>query len=150
MTGCQDNLFQNGDLDFDGTPYWTEWPTSLTPNTYPSSFLESFPTSNGSQYSQFFIQTDVALSESTCGGQHRRRYRHLGGCTVPPPGPGGFYPYWSQVQSGGSCSLLFGNVLRRVHLRQGRAVRDEPVQHVRLPAVHRPDAQQPLPVPSAG
>jgi hypothetical protein len=23
-TGCQDDLFQNGDLDFDGSPYWTE------------------------------------------------------------------------------------------------------------------------------
>jgi hypothetical protein len=34
----------------------------------------------------------------------------LSGCTVPPQGPGGFYPYWSQVQSGGSCALLFGNV----------------------------------------
>ena len=29
---------------------------------------------------------------------------------MPPLGPGGFYPYWSQFQSGGSCSLLFGNV----------------------------------------
>jgi hypothetical protein len=24
MTGCQDNIFQNGDLDFDGTPYYPE------------------------------------------------------------------------------------------------------------------------------
>ena len=50
MTGCLDDLFQNGDLDFDGTPYWKEWPTSLTPNIYPASFLESFPTTNGQQY----------------------------------------------------------------------------------------------------
>ena len=35
MTGCQDNVFQNGDLDFDGTPYWTEWPTGLAPNHLP-------------------------------------------------------------------------------------------------------------------
>jgi hypothetical protein len=109
ITACQANLFQNGDLDFDGTPYWKEWPTSLTPNTYPSSFLESFPTTNGSPYSQFFIQTDLAISESTCGPQSGGTGT-LSGCTVPPPGPGGFYPYWSQVQSGGSCSLLFGNV----------------------------------------
>jgi hypothetical protein len=114
MTGCQVNLFQNGDLDFDGTPYWKEWPTSLTPNTYPSSFLESFPTANGSQYSQFFIQTDIALSEYECGGNTVATAppgtQSLAGCTVPPEGPGGFYPYWSQVQTGGSCSLLFGNV----------------------------------------
>jgi hypothetical protein len=109
MTGCQANLFQNGDLDFDGSPYWTEWPTSLTPNIYPSSFLESFPTTNGQPYSQFFFQTDVALSESTCGPQSGGTGT-LSGCTVPPQGPGGFYPYWSQVQKGGSCWLLFGNV----------------------------------------
>jgi hypothetical protein len=104
ITGCQDNWFQNGDLDFDGTPYWKEWPTGIFPNTYPSSFIEQFPTSGSRQYSQFFFQTDVALSESTCtsGG--------AAGCTVPPAGPGGFYPYWSEVKLGGFCALLFGNV----------------------------------------
>ena len=104
-TSCQDNEFQNGDLDFDGSPYWTEWPTGLTPNIYPSSFLQSFPTSNSRQYSQYFFQTDVALSESTCTPST------LSGCTVPPKGPGGFYPYWSSVVLPfGSCSLEFGNV----------------------------------------
>jgi hypothetical protein len=29
---------------------------------------------------------------------------------VPPQGPGGFYPYWSQVLGNGGCSLEFGNV----------------------------------------
>jgi hypothetical protein len=113
MTGCQANVVI-GDVDFDGTPYWKEWPTSLTPNIYPSSFLESFPTTNGSQYSQFYIQTDLALSEETCGGNTLSSAPpgtpSLAGCTVPPQGPGGFYPYWTQVHSGGSCSLLFGNV----------------------------------------
>jgi hypothetical protein len=42
VSHCQDNLLQNGDLDFDGSPYWTEWPTSLLPNIYPGSF--QFPT----------------------------------------------------------------------------------------------------------
>jgi hypothetical protein len=115
MTGCQDNIFQNGDLDFDGTPYWKEWPTGPTPTSlFPSSFVESFPTTNGAQYTQFFFQTDVALSEQACGGNTLTTAppgtQSLAGCTVPPPGPGNFYPYWSQVQSGGSCSLLFGNV----------------------------------------
>jgi hypothetical protein len=112
MTGCQDNLFQNGDLDFDGTPYWTEWPTGLKPTIYPSSFLEHFPTSYGRQYQQFYFQTDIALSESTCGGNTVTTggTQSLAGCTVPPQGPGGFYPYWSQVQSGGTCAFLFGNV----------------------------------------
>jgi hypothetical protein len=103
-TGCQDNLLQNGDLDFDGSPYWTEWPTGNTPTIYPSTFVEQFPTSNGRQYSQFFFQSDIALSESTCTATT------LSGCTVPPQGPGGFYPYWSEVHAGGFCALEFGNV----------------------------------------
>jgi hypothetical protein len=33
------------------------------------------------------------------------------GCTVPPPGPGGFYPYWTKFQVGPAfCALEFGNV----------------------------------------
>jgi hypothetical protein len=114
MTGCQDNLYQNGDLDFDGTPYWRgEWPTGLTPTKLdPSSFLEQFPTSNGRQYSQFHEQTDIALSESTCAGNTLPEGGGTtAGCTVPPQGPGGFYPYWSEFQPRpGYCALEFGNV----------------------------------------
>ena len=109
LTGCQVNLFQNGDLDFDGTPYWKEWPTSLKPNIYPGSFLERFPTTNRAQYTAYHMQTDVALSESTCGPQSGGTGT-LSGCTVPPQGPGGFYPYWSFAKNGGTCSMLFGNV----------------------------------------
>jgi hypothetical protein len=109
LTGCQANFPQNGDLDFDGTPYWPEWPTGLRPTIYPGSFLYSFPTTNGAPYTQFHFQTDVALSEITCGPQSSGTST-LSGCTVPPQGPGGFYPHWSQFQSGGSCTLQFGNV----------------------------------------
>ncbi|HLK72135.1 MAG TPA: hypothetical protein VKU77_00665 [Streptosporangiaceae bacterium] len=106
VSHCQDNIFQNGDVNFDGTPYWKEWPTGLRPNLNPSSFLERFPTTNGRQYSQFFFQTDVALSEATCTPDT------LSGCTVPPQGPGGFYPYWTALQAPGLgvCALEFGNV----------------------------------------
>jgi hypothetical protein len=103
-TGCQDNVFQNGDLDFDGSPYWTEWPTSTTAGKYPGSFVDWMPTTKGSQYSQFFLQTDIALSESTCTSST------LSGCTVPPQGPGNFYPYWSETSVGGQCAFEFGNV----------------------------------------
>jgi hypothetical protein len=109
LTGCLANFPQNGDIDFDGTPYWPEWPTSLTPGTYPGSFLELFPTTNGRKYSQFHFQTDLALSEITCGPQSNGTST-LSGCTVPPPGPGGFYPYWSMFHTGSSCVFLFGNV----------------------------------------
>jgi len=109
LTGCLATL-AGGDLDFDGTPYWPEWPTSVTPNRFPGSFVELFPTTNGRQYSQFHFQTDLALSElATCGPQSNGTAT-LSGCTVPPPGPGGFYPYWSVNHSGHSCFLLFGNV----------------------------------------
>ena len=103
-TGCQDNVFQNGDLDFDGSPYWTEWPTGTTAGTYPASFVEWLPTTGGHQYSRWFFQTDIALSESTCTPTT------LSGCTVPPAGPGHFYPYWSEAHQGGACVLEFGNV----------------------------------------
>ncbi len=105
-TGCEDDLFQNGDLDFDGTPYYADWPVGPNPTEkLPGSFVENLPSTNGGeQYSQFFTQTDIALSESTCSGTSTV------GCTVPPQGPGGFYPYWSRVSGFGGCTLEFGNV----------------------------------------
>jgi hypothetical protein len=103
MTGCADFL-SGGDIDFDGTSYWPDWPTGVSPTaTTPGSFVQSAPTSNGHSYSQSFFQTDVALSEATCA-------EALSGCTVPPPGPGHFYPYWSTINTGSGCSILFGNV----------------------------------------
>jgi hypothetical protein len=105
VTGCQDNWFQNGDLDFDGIPYYPEWPTGATPTaTLPSSFLESPPTSGGKQYASYLFQTDIALSESACTANHPYN------CKVPPNGPGDFYPFWSLATSGGVCTFEFGNV----------------------------------------
>jgi hypothetical protein len=66
--------------------------------------VQQLPTTAGNQYDQYMVQTDLALSESTCSGTTTT------GCTVPPPGPGNFYPYWSRVGSGGACTLEFGNV----------------------------------------
>jgi hypothetical protein len=120
MTGCIDELNQNGDLDFDGSAYWPEWPTGTTPNIYPSTFVQALPVmGSGQQYAQFFIQTDLALSESTCTASGA-------GCSVPPPNaPGHFYPYWSRTQSGSpgqgsgrgqpGCALEFGNVSQGVN-----------------------------------
>jgi len=103
-TGCQDDYQQNGDLDFDGSPYWTEWPTGTTAGLYPSSFVDTFPTTDGAQYSRFLFQTDIALSEYECTSTT------LSGCTVPPDGPGKFYPYWSETKVSGQCAFEFGNV----------------------------------------
>jgi hypothetical protein len=115
-TGCTDELYENGDLDFDGSPYWPEWPTGSQPtHSLPGSFVEALPTTGGRQYRAFFMQTDIALSESSCSGTT------TAGCTVPPAGPGDFYPYWSRVTSpqfgrgshgsgNATCTLEFGNV----------------------------------------
>ena len=102
-TGCL-NFLSGGDIDFDGTSYWPDWPTGTSPTaTTPGSFVQAAPTTNGQKYEQTFFQTDVALSESTCGAD-------ISGCTVPPTGPGNFYPYWSTISNGGNCSIVFGNV----------------------------------------
>ncbi len=105
VTGCEDNYTQNGDLDFDGTPYWADWPTTaIQPTaTNPGSFVQAKPTTRGAQYPSFFMQTDLALSESSCTASGV-------GCTVPPDGPGHFYPYWTRVSSGSACQIEFGNV----------------------------------------
>ncbi len=114
-TGCDEEFTQNGDLDFDGSPYWTEWPTGASPTAlYPSSFVENLPTTGGRQYGAYFIQSDIGLSESTCQGNT------LGGtnpgtptgCAIPPVNaPGKFYPYWSRARTfTGGCVLEFGNV----------------------------------------
>jgi hypothetical protein len=101
-TGCLN--FLNNDIDFDGTSYWPDWPTGIAPTaTTPGSFAQSAPSTNGQPYEQSFFQTDVGLSEPTCGAD-------ISGCTVPPSGPGNFYPYWSTMTTGDGCSILFGNV----------------------------------------
>ena len=111
ITGCYLIFTQNGDLDFDGTPYWPEWPTASHPTTlFPSSFVDALPSSDGRDYSRFQVQTDLALSESSCPGNTLGYPGTPGGCSVPPDGPGNFYPYWSRVTVGGSCVLEFGNV----------------------------------------
>jgi hypothetical protein len=103
MTGCLDEL-NGGDIDFDGTSYWPDWPTGTTPTALnPGSFVQQAPLSNGQTYPTSFFQTDVALSESTCGAD-------ISGCTVPPSGPGNFYPFWSTTGQGADCRILFGNV----------------------------------------
>ena len=105
MTGCLDNLFQNGDLDYDGSGYWPEWPTGTSAVTNPSTFQIQPPTTGASaqRYSDFQYQTDAAFTEvTTCSPTT------LAGCAVPPrsaPG-GGFYPYWTLIKStvAPSCS----------------------------------------------
>jgi hypothetical protein len=103
VTGCVDDVFQNGDLDFDGSPYWADWPNSTVPNKFPSTFRQNTPTTvGGATYSRFQFQTDTALSEASC------QFPDPSGCKVPPPAaPGKFFPYWTLTRS---CVLEFGNM----------------------------------------
>jgi hypothetical protein len=104
VTGCIDVL-AGGDLDFDGTPYWPDWPNSTTPNTYPSPFLQDQPSSNGHAYARVQFETNAPASEATCSPAT------LAGCVVPAPGsPGNFYPYWTQASVGGRCVWEFGQM----------------------------------------
>jgi len=105
-TGCIQELTQNGDLDFDGSSYWPDYPTGVSPTaTFPGSFVQQLPLTRGRSYPSYFVQTDAALSESTCVASPS-------GCAVPPPNaPGKFYPYFSRVgTTTSSCVIEFGNV----------------------------------------
>jgi hypothetical protein len=103
VTGCA-NFASGGDVDFDGTPYWPDWPNQTTPNSFPSTFLQQQPTSNGKPYPQIQFQTDAPASESTCQPSGA-------GCAVPAPGaPGNFYPYWTLANVGGACRWEFGQM----------------------------------------
>jgi hypothetical protein len=106
-TGCLDFITQNGDLDFDGTPYWREWPNSLKPGLFPSPFLEQQPvTVSGSRYSKIQFETDAPASEFTTCAPHTPQ-----GCAIPPPhAPGHFYSYYTQARVSGQCVWEFGNM----------------------------------------
>ncbi|MGA9776412.1 MAG: hypothetical protein WBU92_10935 [Candidatus Dormiibacterota bacterium] len=87
VAGCQVDVTQNGDLDFDGTPYQPDWPNGQ-PN-HPTSFAYLGPFTNGSTpYPQVQFESDVLASEAFCNVQTGL------GCSVPPVGAS-FYPFWS-------------------------------------------------------
>lgn len=107
VTGC-DNFANGGDLDYDGTPYYPDWPTGTAATaSLPSSLVQQNPLSGGASYPQLRVETDLAATEYTC---NTAQYPGLAGCTAPPPGPGHFYPYWTQTQAGGGCAFEFGQV----------------------------------------
>ena len=117
IAGCLDTAFQNGDLDFDGTPYQADWLDGSS--GHPSSFQYVGPFSNGQAYPKIQFQTNVGASEILCDTETGA------GCTAQPAGAA-FYPFWSlgsvdtsahslpAVASGGLggiCVWNFGNVI---------------------------------------
>jgi hypothetical protein len=104
VAGCANFFAGNGDLDYDGTSYWSDWPNSLTPHRHPSPFLQSEPRARGKAYQHIQFQTNAPASEASC--------KPTGvGCAVPPPGaPGHFYPWWTLAEVHGKCVWEFGQM----------------------------------------
>lgn len=120
VAGCQDDYFQNGDLDFDGTSYQPDWPDGRS--NHPTSFEYLGPFTNGQPYPQVQLETDILASEGFCSTTTGL------GCSVPPVGAA-FYAFWSigrarggpggmaaalgqqPGMSRGSCVWNFGNVI---------------------------------------
>jgi hypothetical protein len=108
VTGCEPvtGPFPNdADLDFDGNSYWADWPNSLTPNRYPSPFLQHQPrTTGGATYPRMELETDLPAFEVTCQPTGK-------GCAIPAPGaPGHFYPWWTLAKVHGACVWEFGQM----------------------------------------
>jgi hypothetical protein len=104
VTGCDNFFAANGDLDFDGTSYWPDWPNSTTPNRNPSPFLQEQPRTRGAPYQHFQFQTNAPASEASCKRTGK-------GCAVPPPGaPANFYPWWTLAKVQGKCVWEFGQM----------------------------------------
>jgi hypothetical protein len=94
VAGCNQDVFQNGDLDFDGNAYRHEWPNG-SPN-HPTSFKYAGPLdAQGNPYPSVQFETDVGGSENDCDTLSGI------GCTAPPH-KASFYPFWSIGRQGSS------------------------------------------------
>lgn len=110
IAGCQDNYFQNGDLDFDGSSYIHDWPDGSA--NHPTSFAYIGPFSHGRSYPKIQFETDIAGSEAKCN------VATGAGCTAKPLGAK-FYAFWSLSHGHHlGCVWNFGDVIR------GRTVSD--------------------------
>jgi hypothetical protein len=104
VTGCT-GFTNSGDLDYDGTSYWRNWPSSTTPNLWPSPLTITPPVTGGSGYAQMQFLTDNPATNIKCDPQTGA------GCVLPPSqAPGKFYPYWTLAKVNGSCVWEFGQM----------------------------------------
>ena len=117
VSTCDQNQFENGDLDFDGTGYRKDWPNGS--GRFPQTFRYLGPFTNGHAYPQIQFESNVAASENLC---------NVGtgaGCKAPPTGGAGFYPFWTLtsrqqlkgVSGRGVCLWNFGNNIAGVTTR---------------------------------
>jgi len=107
VTGCDVTVNAIGDLDYDGSGYYPDWPNSVRPDRFPSTFLQFQPTTvHGRPYSQIQFVTDNSATqfETNCDMTTGAN------CVLPPPGPGNFYPYFTLARVGYACAWEFGNM----------------------------------------
>jgi hypothetical protein len=118
---CEDDQFENGDLDFDGVSYQkASWPDG-SPNV-PTSIRFAGPFDRaGSPYPEVRFETDIGASEFLCDIQTGTN------CDAPPLGAR-FYPFWTltskvgqSVGHGlfrtGACIWNVGNVIKGITTR---------------------------------
>ena len=109
IAGCQDNVFQNGDLDFEGSSYQADFPDGQAGHPTSFQYLGPFD-AGGHTYPTVQFETDLPASEILCN------VATGAGCTVPPVGAA-FYPFWTLGSAAGSgpmsrvCLWNFGNVI---------------------------------------
>ncbi len=107
VTGCDVFFDAVGDLDYDGSSYRADWPSSTVPGPFPTPFLQEQPTTvHGASYPKIQFVTDASATElnTNCN------LSSGAGCVLPPKGPGHFYPYWTQAKVAGRCVWEFGNM----------------------------------------
>jgi hypothetical protein len=107
VTGCDVFFDAIGDLDYDGSPYYPDWPDSTTAGRFPSPFLQQQPTTvGGKRYPQIQFMTDSSATQFNT----KCNLTTGTGCVLPPKGPGHFYPFFTQAKVGGKCVWEFGNM----------------------------------------
>ena len=112
---CNQNFFQNGDLDFDGLGYRADWPNGGS--NFPTSirYIGPFTGSSPATYPSIQFETDSGGSQNLCNTTTGV------GCAVPPTGAK-FYPFWSMNKTQGipgltvtgNCVWNFGNTIAGV------------------------------------
>jgi hypothetical protein len=108
VADCNQEGFENGDLDFDGNSYIPDWPNGT--GNFPTSMSYTGPLTNGHRYASIQFETDAAASEALC-------VIGTGANCTAPPISAKFYPYWTLTNKGASkgvCFWNFGNTIVNV------------------------------------
>ncbi len=109
VTGCGVFFDAIGDLDYDGSPYYPDWPGSTTVSAgdpFPTPFLQQQPVTGGHKYQSIQFVTDTSATEFNT----KCNLVSGTGCVMPPQGPGKFYPYFTQARVSGICVWEFGDM----------------------------------------